>query len=166
MSKSDKQADRIYTMSAREALRIKRGAFLPALLILPMAAMFGFDRSKSQPMHFLMVFSVALCLAAAVVTISRYGAKRRIAEFSKTRLKITEKEIQWSSTLGETVLPFAEIDGLRIHKVRGDVRSITLTRNGGGQTVLEGYDSMNDIATRISAGVSTEADSSNSWFGL
>ena len=153
-------------MSVEEAKRMKRGAFLPAVLILPVAAMFGFDASKSQPMHFLMVFSVASCLAGAVVSISWYGARRRIAEFSKTRLTVEEAQLVWTSPLGETVLPFADIAKVDVQKVRGDVRSIHIMRRKGGQMILEGYESMDEIAATIAAMINGEVNLSDSWIGF
>lgn len=145
---------------------MRRGAFLPVLLILPMAAMFGLDRSKSQPMHFLMVFSVALVIAAIVVSIGWYGAKRRIDEFSRTMLTITPGKLVWNSSLGRSELQLTEITAIMIQKVRGRVRSVSVTRSTGGRTILEGYADMDVIAEKLSSNVSCDVATTNTWFSI
>lgn len=145
---------------------MRRGAFLPVLLILPMAAMFGFDRSKSQPTHFLMVFAIASLIAAIVVSIGWYGAKRRIDEFSRTMLTITPEKLVWNSSLGRSELELADIVAVSIRKVRGHVRSVLLTRNAGANTVLEGYVNMDVIAHMLTSNVSCDVTTTNTWFSI
>jgi len=145
---------------------MRRGAFLPVLLILPMAAMFGLDRSKSQPMHFLMVLSVAMAIAAIVVSIGWYGAKRRIDEFSRTMLTITPGELVWNSSLGRSELKLTDITAISIQKVRGSVRSVSLSRSTGGRMLLEGYADMDVIAEKLSSNVSCDVATTNTWFSI
>ncbi|MGI9204443.1 MAG: hypothetical protein ACR2Q3_10560 [Woeseiaceae bacterium] len=158
--------DQSFTLSEAEARRMRRGAFLPVLLILPMAAMFGFDQSKSQPMHFLMVFSVAAVIATIVVSIGWYGAKRRIDEFSRTVLTITPDRLVWNSSLGQSELELGDIDAVSIIKVRGSVRSVSLVRSTGVRTLLEGYADMDVIAEKLSNYVNCDAVSTNAWFSI
>jgi hypothetical protein len=158
--------DESFTLSESEARRMRRGAFLPVLLILPMAAMFGLDKSKSQPMHFLMVFSVAVVIAAVVVSIGWYGARRRIDDFSRTTLTITADKLIWNSSLGQSELNLDGITNLSVRKVRGAVRSVVLSRSGGGQTTLEGYADMDVIAKRLCDNVTCEITSTNTLFSI
>ena len=160
------QEDRSFTLSDAEARRMRRGAFLPILLILPMAAMFGFDRSKSQPIHFLMVFSVATLIAAIVVSIGWYGAKRRIDEFSRTMLTITPDKLVWNSSLGRSELALGDIEAVLIRKVRGSVRSVSLTRGTGASTLLEGYADMDIIAENLTSRLSCDVTTTNTWFSI
>ncbi len=156
----------IFKTSEVEATRMRRGAFLPALLILPMAAMFGFDQSKSQPMHFLMIFAMASGLAAVVVSISWYGAKRRIAEFSRMTLKVAADHLTWVSSLGETVIPFAEVTSISINKVRGVVRTVTLIRRDGRKYTIEGFQKMGTIADQLAQIKKAEITSANNWLSI
>lgn len=158
--------DESFTLSESEARRMRRGAFLPVLVILPMAAMFGIDKSKSQPMHFLMVFSVAVVIAAIVVAIGWYGARRRIDEFSRTTLTITADKLIWNSSLGKSELDLDNITAVSIRKVRGAARSVTLIRHTGGKNLLEGYADMDVIAKRIAANTQCEATITNTWLNI
>jgi hypothetical protein len=166
MAMESMSEDQSFTLSESEAKRMRRGAFLPVLLILPMAAMFGFDQSKSQPLHFLMVFAVAMVIAAIVVSIGWYGAKRRIDEFSRTTLTITPGELVWNSSLGRSELALNDIETVTIQKVRGRVRSVSLLRSTGGRTQLEGYAGMDVIAEKLSSNVSCDVETTNTWFSI
>ncbi len=156
----------IFKTSAAEATRMRRGAFLPALLILPMAAMFGFDESKSQPMHFLMIFAMASGLAAVVVSISWYGAKRRIDELSRMTLKVAADHLTWDSSLGETVIPFADVTAISINKVRGAVRTVTLMRRDGRKYTIEYFQKMDTIADQLAQIKNAEIVTVNNWLSI
>lgn len=132
-----------FFISDAEIRKTRRGAFLPALLILPIAAMFGLDSSKSQPMHFLMTLCVGIGFAAAVVSIGWYGAKRTISEYSRTSLTVADGKLIWKSGAGVTALDLSEIKSVDKHERRGNVQSITLDLIDGGQKRLQGYDRMN-----------------------
>ena len=155
-----------YTLSAAEARRLRRGAFLPILLILPMAAMFGLDASKSQPMHFLMTFTVASGISAVVVSISWSGAKRRIAEFSQTTLTINDGKIVWMIGSRRTELSLNEVTKIDVQELRGNVRTITLIRAGGARTMLEGYERMNDLLDRLCQHTDAELTRASRWMVL
>ena len=155
-----------FTLSKAEARRMRWGAFLPILLILPMAAMFGLDSSKSQPMHFLMTFTVATIIAAVIVSVSWNGAKRRIAEFSRTSLAVADGEIVWTSGSRRTELDLADITKIDVQDTRGSVRSIVLSREGGVRTSLEGYERMEDLLARILAHTDAEVIRSSRWLSL
>ncbi len=156
----------IFKMNKNEAKRVRRGAFLPALLILPMAAMFGFDDSKSQPMHFLMIFAMASGLAAVVVSISWYGAKRRIDDFSQTTLTIAADHFTWLSSYGEQKTPFAEISSVSISKVRGEIRIVSVVSRDGRETRIEGFEKMDEIAERFSLISTAKIQSTSNWLSI
>lgn len=145
---------------------MRRGAFLPILLILPMAAMYGLDGSKSQPMHFLMTFTVATGIAAVIVSVSWYGAKRRIAEFSRTRLSIVDGKIVWTTGTRKTELSLDDVTKIDVQDTRGSVRSIVLRRAGGSQTTLEGYDRMDDLLEGLCRQSDVEVIRTSRWLGL
>lgn len=117
-------------------------------------------------MHFLMIFSVAVVIAAIVVAIGWYGAKRRIDEFSRTTLTITPDKLVWNSSLGRSELDLHDITTLSIRNVRGGVRSVALTRSGGRQTTLEGYADMDVIAKTIADNAKCEVSITNSWLNI
>lgn len=145
---------------------MRRGAFLPAILILPMAAMFGFDESKSQPMHFLMIFAMATGLASVVVSISWYGAKRRIDEFSSMTLTVAADHLSWVSALGETVIPFTEVASISINKVRGVVRTVTVKRQDGRESTIEGFEMMDTISEQLAQIQNAEISVANNWLSI
>ena len=145
---------------------MRRGAFLPILLIFPMAAMFGLDSSKSQPMHFLMTFMVATGIAAVIVSVSWHGAKRRIAEFSKTRLSIVDGSILWTMGSRRTQLKLADVTRIDVQESGGSVRSIVLARTGGARTTLEGYERMNDLLEILEQNSDAEIKRTTRWLGL
>jgi len=132
-----------FTISEAEIRKTRRGAFLPALVILPMACMFGIDSSKSQPMHFLMTISIGIIFAAAVVSVSWYGAKKTIAEYGKSSLTIRNNRLIWKTGTGVTELDLESVEAVTKKESRGDVQSITLRLADGGIRTLEGYDRMN-----------------------
>jgi len=156
----------IFRMNEDEAKRLRRGAILPALLILPMAAMFGFDDSKSQPMHFLMIFAMASGLAAVVVSISWYGAKRRIDDFSHTTLAMAADHFTWMSSYGENKILFAEISSVSISKVRGAIRVVSVVGRDGRETRIEGFEKMDVIAERFGQIDTAKIQSTNSWLSI
>lgn len=155
-----------FTISEAEARRMRRGAFLPILLILPMAAMFGLDASKSQPMHFLMTFTVAAIIGAVIVSVSWNGAKRRIAEFSRTSLAVVDGKIVWTAGSRRTELDLVDVIRIDVQDTRGSVRTIVLSREGGVRTTLEGYERMDDLLARILKHTDAEVIRSSRWLGL
>jgi hypothetical protein len=155
-----------FTLSEAEARRMRRGAFLPILLILPMTAMFGLDSSKSQPMHFLMTFAVASGIAAVVVSMGWYGAKRRIAEFAGVSLVIADGRITWSTATRRTELDLSEVTRIDVQETRGTVRTIVLVRTGGARTTLEGYERMNDLLDGICKYSAVDIVRTSRWLGL
>ena len=105
--------------------------------------MFGIDSSKSQPMHFLMTISIGIIFAAAVVSVSWYGAKKTIAEYGKSSLTIRNNRLIWKTGTGVTELDLESVEAVTKKESRGDVQSITLRLADGGIRTLEGYDRMN-----------------------
>jgi len=155
-----------FTLSESEARRMRRGAFLPILLIFPIAAMFGLDSSKSQPMHFLMTFTVATGIAAVIVSISWHGAKRRIAEFSRTELSIVDGSLVWTMGSRRTELKLADVTRIDVQESGDSVRSIVLTRAGGARTSLEGYERMNEMLEILRQHSDVEITRTSRWLGL
>lgn len=145
---------------------MRRGAFLPILLVLPMAAMFGLDKSKSQPMHFLMTFAIATGIAAVIVSVSWHGAKRRITEFSRTRLSIVDGKVVWTTGRRKTELNLNDVTKIDVQYARGSVRSIVLRRAGGVQTTLEGYERMDNLLERLCQHSDAEVTRTSRWLGL
>ena len=158
--------DETFTLSESEARRMRRGAFLPILLIFPMAAMFGLDSSKSQPMHFLMTFTIATGIAAVIVSVSWHGAKRRIAEFSRTELSIADGNVVWTTGSRQTELMLSDVTKIDVQESGGSVRSIILRRAGGARTMLEGYERMNDLLEILRQHSDAEITRTSRWLGL
>ncbi len=134
-----------FYISAEEINKTRRAPFLPVLLILAMAAMFGFDASKSQPLHFLMVFFVAILFSIAVVSIGLHGARRQVDEYKKCRLTIGADSITWSAAGGDTTLSRSTIISATATIARGKVRVIQLSLADGSQRTLEAYDDMDGL---------------------
>ena len=155
-----------FTLSESEARRMRRGAFLPILLILPMAAMFGLDSSKSQPIHFIMTLTVASVIAAVIVSVSWHGARRRIAEFSKTSLSVVGGKIVWATGSRRTELNLDEVRKINAQGSRDLVRTIVLWRVDGTQTTLEGYERMNDLLELLRQQADVEITRTTRWLGI
>lgn len=155
-----------FTLSEAEARRLRRGAFLPVVLIVPVALIFGLESSKPQPMHFLMTFAVATGIGAVVVSIGWYGAQRRIAEFSRTRLSIEDGRMVWTFGARKTELNLDEVKKIDVAETRGSVRSIVLYRAGGMRTTLEGYGHMNEMLDRLCQYSQAEVVRTSRWMGL
>jgi len=155
-----------FTLSDAEARRIRRGAFLPLFLILPLATMFGIDSSKSQPMHFILTFSIAIVFAAIVVSISRAGAKRRVADFTKTTLTVSAGKLIWKSTLGRSELSLEDVAHIVVRQKRDSVRSITLVRADGNRTTLEGYANMNLLLEKLQQNGNARIDRIRVWLNV
>jgi hypothetical protein len=156
----------IFTLSEAEARRLRRGAFLPIVLILPVALIFGLEQGKPQPMHFLMTFAVATGIGAVVASIGWYGAQRRIDEFSRTRLTIEPGKIVWTIGTRRTELNLNEVKQIDVLKIRGTVRSIILYRAGATRTILEGYGRMNDLLERLCQYSDAEVKHTSRWLGF
>ena len=145
---------------------MRRGAFLPILLILPMTIMFGLDSSKSQPMHFLMTLTVSTVIGAIIVSVSWHGAKRRIDEFSRTRLEVVDGKIVWIRGASRTELDLQEVTKIDVQETRRKVRMIELRRAGGVTTTLEGYERMNELLDNICQQINAEVARTNHWLGI
>jgi hypothetical protein len=158
--------DRTFKFSVAEARRMRRGAFLPIVLIVPMVAMFGLDSSKSQPMHFLMTLTVAAGITAVVVSMGWYGANRRIAELSATSLSIEEGKIIWAKGQRRTEFDLHEVRKIHAWKTRNSVRAIVLIRKNGARTTLEGFQRMNDMLDELQQQAHAEVVVNSRWFGL
>jgi len=163
MEESGLEGEESFTFSDAEAKRIRRGAFLPLLLILPLAIMFGIDSSKSQPIHFILTFLIALIFAAIVVSISWAGAKRRIVDFTKTTLTVSDGKLIWRSTLGRSELSLEDITRIVVHQKKDSVRSIALVRADGNRTMLEGYANMNLLLEQVQQNGNATVDRIRVW---
>lgn len=145
---------------------MRRGAFLPIVLIVPMAAMFGLDSSKSQPMHFLMTFAVATGIAVIIVSMGWAGAKRRIAECSAIRLSIEEGKVVWTTASRRTELDLNEVIKIEVLENRGMVRTIALVRSNRARTTLEGYEGMNELLAELCRHTDVEVARTSRWMGI
>jgi hypothetical protein len=155
-----------FTLSESEARRMRRGAFLPILLILPIAFMFGLDSSKSQPLHFILTFSIAAVIAAIIVSVSWHGARRRIAEFSRISLSVEDGKIVWLTGSRRTELDLNEVTKVDAQGSRALVRSIVLWRADGKRTTLEGYERMNDLFEILRQQLDVEISRTFRWLGI
>ena len=143
---------------------MRRGAFLPAVLIVPLATIYGLDSSKSQPMHFLITFLIGLVCAAVVVSISRHAAERRIGELSNTMLAVGEGKLVWTSGMGESELALDTISTMTVRQRGVSVRTIILKLNNGRSVELQGYTEMNDLMESLRAHVRNESIQFKKWF--
>jgi len=143
---------------------MRRGAFLPAGLIVPLATMYGLDPSKSQPMHFLITFLIGLVCAGVVVAITRNAVERRIVERSKTRLKIDEGRLVWTTPMGEAAFSLDTVSTVTVRQRRDSVRSIVLKFDNGRSVELQGFQKMNDLLESLRAHVRQESIEVRKWF--
>jgi len=134
-----------FTLSDEEARKIRRGAFLPLFLILPLAVMFGLDPSKSQPTHFIITFLIGVVCAAVVVSIGRHAAKGRIAEFSKTSATIGDGKLVLTSGMGQSDLDLGTVASVAVQQKKDIVRSVIVKFADGRRVVLQGYADMNAL---------------------
>lgn len=152
-----------FQFSEAESRKLRRGAFLPLLVILPMAAMFAFDDSKSQPSHFLLTFGMGLVFGTVIVLIGRAGANNRIAQLSNTELSVEENRLIWRSNLGKTELLLSDVVELRIHRRGRKTRTIRLKLQNGSTTQLEGYDEMDRLAEVLGKQVTSCVVTQRGW---
>ena len=143
---------------------MRRGAFLPAVLIVPLATMYGLDSSKSQPMHFLITFLIGLVCAAVVVAISRSAAERRIRELSKTSLTVGSGKLVWMSGMGESELSLDTISKAIVRRRGGWVRSIMFKLDNGRSVELQGYNEMDDLLESLRPHMRQDSIEIKKWF--
>ena len=141
------EANETFTFSQAEARKMRVGAFLPLLLILPIAASFGLDSSKSQPSHFLITFGIGIAFAVVFVSMSRAGVQGRIEQLANTTLSVTNRNLVWQFAAGRTELAWDSIFEVIINERMGVVKSIVLKLNDGGQSKIEGFDRMDVLVS-------------------
>ena len=156
-------ASRSFKFSASAATRIRRGAILPAFLIVPLATMYALDQSKSQPTHFLITFTIGVVCAGVVVAISRQAAKRRIAELSKTSLAIGNGMLEWTSSMGKSDLDLGKVTTVVIRRWRQSVRSLSLVFSDGRRVELEGLEDMEGLLRRLKSEIRDELFEVRKW---
>lgn len=154
---------KIFLFSEAEGRKMRRGAFLPLLVILPLAAMFAFDDSKSQPSHFLLTFGIGIVFGTIVVLISRAGANNRIAQMSNTALIVADGKLVWRSGLGLTELALEKVAELEIQRRGSQTRSIVLKLQDGSRTQLDGYDAMDRLAATLRKQISSSVVTQRGW---
>lgn len=135
-----------FTFDKSMAAGMRRRAFVPLLLILPMAVMFGLDPSKSQPTHFLMTFGIGIACGAIVVLISRSAAQRQIAHLSELVLTVENKQIIWTSAIGRSVADIDRVRNMSIQERGGKARAIVLTFEDGSRKRLQGFVGMSRLS--------------------
>ena len=155
---------RTFSFSEAEARKLRRGAFLPILVILPIAAMFGADSSKHQPTHFLLTFGIGIVCAAVIVLISRAAARRRIESMSRITLIVGGGKLVWESPIGKSELFLRNVTEIAIRERRGRVRVVTLKSDDGTQSRLEGYESMGELAKNLSRQSDPDCTVKRGWF--
>jgi len=153
-----------FSFNQAEAGRMRRAAFLPAVLIVPLATMYGLDSSKSQPTHFLITFVIGLVCAAVVVAISRSAVSRRIDELSRTTVEVGDGKLVWKSGMGETGVDLATVAGMVVRKKSNSVQAIALTLDNGRSLELQGYEHMDDLLVRLRVYVPDDVIEFKKWF--
>ena len=160
------EATETFTFSEAEARKMRVGAFLPLLLILPIAASFGLDSSKSQPSHFLITFGIGIAFATLFVSMSWAGVKGRIEQLSNTTLSITDQNIVWQFAAGRTELSWENISEVIINERVGVVRSIVLKLSDGGQSTIEGFDRMDVLVSCLQEYSGSHRFITKKWFHI
>ena len=157
---------RSFTFSDAGARRIRRGAILPLFLIVPLATIYGLDPSKSQPMHFLITFTIGVVCAGVVVSISWQAAKKRIAELSRTSLAIGEGKLVWTTSMGKSNLDLEAVTAVVIQRNRGSVRLLTLTFSDGHRVELDGLEDMEGLLNCLNTQIRSELFETKKWFQI
>jgi hypothetical protein len=132
----------VFHFSDTEAKRMRRGSLLFPLLVLPFAAIFALDSSKSQPVHFIIVMSIAILVSSIFVAISRAGASAQIRASSDSSLSISSDRLIWTSNIGQSEVPFNQITSITATRRRGKVRAVVVQASNGTVSRIEGYDNM------------------------
>jgi hypothetical protein len=155
---------RTFSFSEAEARKLRRGAFLPILVILPIAAMFGADSSKHQPTHFLLTFGIGIICAAVIVLISSAAARKRAEAMSRVTLSVGDGNLVWESPIGKSELYLRNVTEIAIRERRGRVRVVTLKSDDGTQSRLEGYENMDELARNLSRQSNPDCTVKRGWF--
>jgi len=155
---------RSFKFGEAEARRIRRGAILPLFLIVPFATMFGLDPSKSQPMHFLITFTIGVVCGGVVVLISWHAAKRRISELSRTLLTIGNGKLAWTSSMGTSDLDLGTVSSIVVRRRGRTVRSLALTFSDGRHVDLEGLEDMQGLLDILGSQIPVELFETKKWF--
>jgi hypothetical protein len=134
-----------------EAKRMRLGTFLFPVLVLPFAAIFALDSSKSQPTHFLLVMSIAVLLCMVVVAIGLAGANAQIRHAESASLTIEADRLVWSSNTGTAETRFDEIRSIESIRRRGIVYRVVLTLSNGTKQRIEGLDDMQGFDASINS---------------
>lgn len=121
---------------------MRLGACLFPVLVLPFAAIFALDSSKSQPAHFLLVMSVAVLLCAIAVAIGLAGANAQIRHAASTSLAIEADRLVWTSDTGTFETRFDDIKTIKAVRRRDIVYAVVLTLSSGDEQRVEGLDDM------------------------
>ena len=153
-----------FEFDVTESRRMRRGAFLPAVLIVPLATMYGLDSSKSQPTHFLITLLIGLVCAAVVVAISRSAVDRRIRDLSKTSLTSGDDRLIWKSGMGQSELDLDTVSRAIVRQRRGSVRSITLKLDNGRSVELQSYTRMDDLLEDLRPQMRNASFEIEKWF--
>ena len=159
-------ASETFTFSEAEARKMRVGAFLPLFLILPIAASFGLDSSKSQPSHFLITFGIGLAFAVLFVSVARAGVRGRIDQLTNTIISITDQKIVWQFGTEHTELFLEQISEVIVQKRWGAVKSILLKHADSKQSRIEGYDRMEVLVECIRKHSNPPTFSTKKWMHI
>ncbi len=152
-----------FTFSEAEARKMRIGAYLPLLLILPIAASFGLDSSKSQPSHFLITFGIGIAFAVLFVSISRAGVRGRIEQLSNTTISITDDEIVWQSGPTRSVLLLDDVSEVIIQERWGAIKSVILILANGSQSRVEGYQRLDVLVMCLRKRLDSQQFTTKKW---
>jgi len=155
-----------FKFSEAEARKMRVGAFLPLFLILPIAASFGLDSSKSQPSHFVITFSIGLAFAALFVSMARAGVRGRIDQLSNSTISITGEKIVWQFGSGHTETFLDQISEVIVQQRWGAVKSIVIKLTDGNHSRIEGYERMDTLVECLRDLLDSPVFSTKKWMHI
>jgi hypothetical protein len=131
---------------------------------VPLATIYGLDPSKSQPMHFLITFTIGVVCAGVVVSISWQAAKRRIDELSKTSLAVGDSKLVWTSGMGQSDQDLETVTSVVVRRRHGSVRSLAVTFSDGRSVELEGLEDMEGLLNCLESQIPSKLFETKKWF--
>lgn len=134
-----------FCFSEIEAQRMRRGSLLFPLLVLPFAAIFGLDASKSQPTHFIIIMSIAALISGIFVAIGRAGANAQIRNARATSLTVASDRLIWDGNFGHSEKLLRDMQSVTAIRRRDKVVAIIATWSDGKSSRIEAYERMDEL---------------------
>jgi hypothetical protein len=134
-----------FVISEAETRRMRRGALLFPVLVLPFVLVLGLDQSKSQPAHFLIILAIGTLASVVLIAIARAGVLAQIETARSTTLRVSADRLTWSGPAGRSELMLSSVRSVRVATRFGNVRAIRLHSSNSQTTTLQGYERMNAL---------------------